>query len=70
MHTLGVNTLDIKLQKNLQAFKTLLPSEDILTYEFKTQDNVSCALIYADGMVNKELFDEGCRISKSICVRI
>ena len=58
MHTLGVNTLDIKLQKNLQAFKTLLPSEDILTYEFKTQDNVSCALIYADGMVNKELLGE------------
>ena len=50
-----MNTLSSSLQKNLQTLKKLLPSEDILTYEFQTQDNVSCALVYADGMVNKEL---------------
>ena len=50
-----MNTLSLSLQKNLQTLKKLLPSEDVLTYEFQTQDNVSCALVYADGMVNKEL---------------
>ncbi len=39
----------------MQTLKKRLPSEDILTYEFQTQDQVDCALIYADGMVNKEL---------------
>ena len=53
-----MNTITASLQKNLQTLKKLLPSEDILTYEFQTQDNVSCALIYADGMVNKELLGE------------
>lgn len=38
--------------------KNALPSEDILTYSFTTQDNVSCALIYADGMVNKQLLGD------------
>lgn len=33
----------------------MLPSEDILSYDFKTADGVDCALFYADGMVNKEL---------------
>lgn len=54
MNTLTKN-LQKDLQKNLQAVKKLLPSEDILTYEFKTEDGVACALVYADGMVNKEL---------------
>ena len=58
-HTSFVNTsqnaLQTDLQKNLKLFKTLLPSEDVLTYEFQTEDKVDCALIYADGMVNKEL---------------
>ena len=53
-----MNTLASNLQKNLQTLKKLLPSEDILTYEFETEDHVSCALVYADGMVNKELLGE------------
>ena len=45
------------LQDNLQTIKKLLPSEDILTYEFETADKLACALVYADGIVNKELLD-------------
>lgn len=54
-----MNTLqsEIKesLKSNLQTVKKLLPSEDILTYNFNTADGTACALVYADGMVNKEL---------------
>ncbi|MBQ9728069.1 MAG: spore germination protein [Clostridia bacterium] len=46
------------MQKNLQKFKQLLPSEDILTYEFETRDRTACAIVYADGIVNKELLGE------------
>ena len=47
-----------ELQTNLQALKKALPAEDILTYAFQTADGVDCALIYADGIVNKELLGE------------
>lgn len=46
------------LSKNLNELKRLLPSEDILTYSFETADGVSCAVIYADGVVNKELIGD------------
>ncbi len=38
--------------------KKLLPSEDILTYEFTTADGTPCAVIYADGVVNKQLLGD------------
>ena len=47
--------LQTDLQKNKTLFKKLLPAEDILTYDFQTADGVACTLIYADGIVNKEL---------------
>ena len=53
-----MNTLQTNLQENILALKKQLSSEDILTYSFSTQDNVPCALIYADGMVNKQLLGE------------
>lgn len=53
-----MNTLTSSLQENLENLKKLLPAEDILTYEFKTADNVNCAVIYADGMVNKQLLGD------------
>ena len=53
-----MNTLSSSLQENLKTLKKLLPSEDILTYEFKTADNVNCAVVYADGMVNKQLLGD------------
>ena len=53
-----MNTLVKSLQKNLETIKKLLPSEDILTYQFQTADDISCAIIYADGMVNKQLLGD------------
>ncbi len=53
-----MNTLSGNLQNDLKTLKTLLPAEDILTYAFATKNGVACALIYADGMVNKELLGE------------
>lgn len=38
--------------------KKLLPSEDILSYEFETADNTACAIVYADGIVNKQLLGD------------
>ena len=57
-HTAIVNTLTKSLQDNLTQAKKLLPAEDILTYEFQTADKVNCAIIYADGMVNKQLLGD------------
>lgn len=36
----------------------MLPSEDILSYAFETQDKIACAVLYADGIVNKQLLGE------------
>lgn len=46
------------LEENLSALKALLPAEDILTYRFHTKDKVACAIVYADGMVNKQLLGD------------
>ena len=53
-----MTTLQNSLQKNIQALKKQLPSEDILSYAFQTEDKISCALFYADGMVNKQLLGD------------
>ncbi len=45
-------------EKDLSKIQTALPASDVLTFEFKTKDGLSCALIYADGMVNKQLLGE------------
>ena len=50
-----MNTFTSSLNENLQAIKKFLPAEDILSYAFQTSDNVPCAIVYADGIVNKEL---------------
>ncbi len=46
------------LKQNQEGIKSLLPAEDILTFSFKSSDGVECVLIYADGMVNKQLLGE------------
>ena len=43
---------------NLQTVKKALPAEDVLTYAFSTENGIHCALVYADGMVNKQLLGE------------
>lgn len=53
-----MNTLCCTLQKNLSALKKALPSEDILTYSFQTEDKTHCAIVYADGIVNKQLLGD------------
>ena len=53
-----MNTLSKTLAKNLTTLKKLLPSEDILTYAFETEDNIACAIVYADGVVNKQLLGD------------
>ena len=46
------------LTENLTTLKKLLPSEDILTYSFETADQLPCAVVYADGVVNKQLLGD------------
>ena len=53
-----MNTLTKQLEKNITAIKKILPAEDILTYSFEMSDGVACAIIYADGMVNKQLLGD------------
>ncbi len=57
-NTVSVNTLVKNLQKNKTELKKLLPSEDILSYEFQTGDGVDCCIFYADGIVNKQLLGD------------
>lgn len=53
-----MNTFDTNLQNNLTELKKRLPSEDILTYAFETADQTACAIVYADGVVNKQLLGD------------
>ena len=46
------------LSENKKIIKSLLPSEDVLSFAFQTSDQVDACLFYADGMVNKELLGE------------
>ncbi|MBR2340843.1 MAG: spore germination protein [Clostridia bacterium] len=46
------------LQNNVTLLKELLPAEDVLTYFFHTKDGTACAIVYADGIVNKQLLGE------------
>ena len=46
------------LTENLTTLKKLLPSEDILSYAFETEDKIPCTVIYADGVVNKQLLGD------------
>ena len=53
-----MNNLSKNIKTNLSELKKLLPSEDILTYAFETDDQTACAIVYADGIVNKELLGD------------
>ncbi len=46
------------MTQNGQALKKLLPSEDILSYDFTSAGGTPCAVFYADGMVNKQLLGD------------
>ena len=49
---------ETQLNVRLKKIKYSLPSEDVLVFSFSSMDEVDCALIYADGMVNKQLLGE------------
>lgn len=53
-----MNTLSANLQNNQKELQKRLPAEDILYYSFQTENSVPCLIIYADGVVNKELLGE------------
>lgn len=46
------------LQENIKNVKSILPQQDILVFEFETKGKIRCAVIYADGITNKELLGE------------
>ena len=46
------------LKENERIIKKILPSDDILIYSFESGGGVPCAVIYADGMVNKQLLGD------------
>ncbi len=46
------------MSNNLTELKRRLPSEDILTYAFETENKIPCAVVYADGVVNKQLLGD------------
>ena len=43
---------------NLTALLAALPSKDVLSFSFASADGVSCAVVYADGLINKQLLGE------------
>ena len=57
-HSTSVNTLSANLQTNQTELKKRLPAEDILCYSFQTENGTPCLIVYADGIVNKELLGE------------
>lgn len=48
----------VALEKNIKAVKSVLTSEDILVFEFKSEAGKKFAVIYADGIVNKDMIGE------------
>ncbi len=53
-----MNNLSKSLQQNLTKIKKLLPAEDVLSFAFQTEGGLSCAIVYADGIVNKQLLGD------------
>ena len=53
-----MNSLSENFENNLSILKKAAPAEDVFHYVFYTEDGVSCAVVYADGMVNKQLIGD------------
>ena len=53
MKALGKNC-----EENVKAIKSILTSEDILVYRFKSGDGAACAAVYTDGLTDKALLGE------------
>lgn len=48
----------VTLEKSIKAIKDKLTSEDILTFEFAAESGKKFAVIYADGVIDKQLLGE------------
>ncbi|MDE6585073.1 MAG: hypothetical protein K2K80_00125, partial [Clostridia bacterium] len=48
----------VTLEKNINAVKEKLTSEDILTFEFASVSGKKFAVVYADGLIDKQLLGE------------
>lgn len=48
----------VTLEKNIKSVKDLLTSEDILVFEFASDNNKKFAAIYADGIIDKNMLGE------------
>lgn len=46
------------LQANLKTMQELLPAEDILNFTFVSGGGTNCAIMYADGVINKEVLGD------------
>ena len=46
------------LEKNIKAVKDVLKSEDVLVFEFASEEGKKFAAIYVDGIIDKELLGE------------
>ena len=46
------------LQENLSAVKEILPQEDVLVFPFSTAGGTDCAVVYTDGITDKNLLGE------------
>ena len=53
-----MQSISTSLQKNLNELKKRLPATDVLTYSFSSFDGGVYAIIYADGVVNKEFLGD------------
>ncbi len=43
------------LKDDVAAVKDILPQDDVLVFSFETKGNTPCAVVYTDGLCNKEL---------------
>ena len=53
-----MENLTEKLEENIRALKGVLASEDILVYTFRAGCGTDCAILYADGIVDKAVLGD------------
>ncbi len=57
-HTVPVKNFTEDLQKNVDHIKKILPEEDVYVFFFETAGKTRCAVVYTDGIVNKDLLGD------------
>ena len=48
----------VTLEKNIKSVKSVLTSEDVLVFEFESGSKKKFAVIYADGLIDKNMLGE------------